>query len=159
MEIHSLHSALLTGCSCLKHYLLLSVHVFSIAMWNILTTSQCKKEKHSKHYKVLWKYVFVLCCDYCNHWTHSHTASPVWTNAASASKNWNWSKGNSSVIAPIISTSALGWYVKKRPQRRSNTDSDEKMLQIIPEEHSSGMIEITNDEDSLPLSCSNYLLH
>jgi len=54
-------------------------------------------------------------------------------------------------LLPSFPLSALGWYVKKRSQRRSKTDSGEKMLQLIPEEHSSGMIEITNDEDSLPL--------
>ena len=54
-------------------------------------------------------------------------------------------------LLPSFPLSALGWYVKKRSQRRSNTDSDEKMLQLIPEEHSSCMIEITNNEDSLPL--------
>ena len=54
-------------------------------------------------------------------------------------------------LLPSFPLSALGWYVKKRSQRRSKADSDEKMLQLISVEHSSGRIEITNDEDSLPL--------
>jgi len=54
-------------------------------------------------------------------------------------------------LLPSFPLSALGWYMKKRSQRRSKTDSDEQMLQLNPEERSSGMIDITNDEDSLPL--------
>ena len=54
-------------------------------------------------------------------------------------------------LLPSIPLSALGWYVKRRSQRRSKTDSDEKMLQLIPEERSSCTIEMTNSEDSLPL--------
>ena len=54
-------------------------------------------------------------------------------------------------LLPSIPLSALGWYVKKRSQRRSKTDSDEKMLQLIPEECSSCKIEMSNSEDSLPL--------
>ena len=32
------------------------------------------KKWFSEQGKVLWKHVFVLCCDYCNCWTHCHTA-------------------------------------------------------------------------------------
>ena len=53
-------------------------------------------------------------------------------------------------LLPSIPLSALGWYVKRRSQRRSKTDSDE-MLQLTPEECSSCTIEMTNSEDSLPL--------
>jgi len=39
--------------------------------------------------------------------------------------------------------------VKKRSQRTSKSDLDENMLQLIREECSSGMIQITKDEDCL----------
>jgi len=35
-------------------------------------------------------------------------------------------------LLPPFPLSALGWYVKKRSWRRSNTDFNEKMLQLIP---------------------------
>ena len=54
-------------------------------------------------------------------------------------------------LLPSIPLSALGWYVKRRSQRRSKTDSDEKMLQLAHEERSPCTIEMTNSEDSLPL--------
>ena len=52
-----------------------------------VSVSTTKKEKFPEQCKVLWKYVCVLHCNYCNHWTHSHTADPVRGDAASASTN------------------------------------------------------------------------
>ena len=89
-----------------------SIWFHFIVCLHAVPVSQSRKEKHSKQYEVLWKSVSILCCDYCNHWTHCHTACPVWTNAASA--NWNWSKGNSSVIAPIISTVCTGMVCEEK---------------------------------------------
>ena len=42
-----------------------------------VSVSTTKKEKFPEQFQVLWKYVCVLCRDYCNHWTHPHTADPV----------------------------------------------------------------------------------
>ena len=79
-----------------------------------VSVSKAWKEKFSVQCKVLWKYVFVLCCDYCNHWTYSHTACPVWADAASVTTNRNWSKGNNFVIAPIFSTVCTGMVLEKK---------------------------------------------
>ena len=55
-------------------------------------------------------------------------------------------------LLPSFSLSALGWYLKKRfqrkkrSQRRSETDLEEELL--MPEEHSSITIEETENSDS-----------
>ena len=56
-------------------------------------------------------------------------------------------------LLPSFPLSALGWYLRRRAQR-SETDLNEDMLQLIPKEHSSRMIQTidnSDDEDSVPL--------
>ena len=69
-------------------------------------------------------------------------------------------------LLPSLPLSALGWYLKKRSQRkkrpqrkkttqrRSETDLNEEMVQLIPNEDSPCMTQTTDNsdgEDSLPL--------
>ena len=57
-------------------------------------------------------------------------------------------------LLPSFPLSALGWYLKRRSQKRSNTDLDEKMLQLLPKEGSPCMTPNSNGSDSgdaLPL--------
>ena len=42
-----------------------------------VSVSKSRKENFAEQCKVLWKYVFAICYDYCNYWTHSHTTCPV----------------------------------------------------------------------------------
>ena len=58
-----------------NHCCLLAVSVAKAIKW----------EKYPEQCEVLWKYVFALCHNYCNHWTHPRTADPVRGDAASAS--------------------------------------------------------------------------
>jgi len=56
-------------------------------------------------------------------------------------------------LLPSFPLSVLGWYLRRRAQR-SETDLNEDMLQLIPKEHSSCMIQTidnSDDEDSVPL--------
>jgi len=55
-------------------------------------------------------------------------------------------------LLPSFPLSVLGWYLRRRAQR-SETDLNEDMLQLIPKEHSSRMIQAidSDDEDSVPL--------
>ena len=43
-------------------------------------------------------------------------------------------------LLPSFPLSALGWYLRRRSQRRSETDLNEDMLQLIPKNHSSRLI-------------------
>ena len=63
-------------------------------------------------------------------------------------------------LLPSLPLSALGWYLKKRSQRkkrtqrRSETDLNEEMMQLIPNEDSPCMTQTTDNSDggdSLPL--------
>ena len=60
-------------------------------------------------------------------------------------------------LLPSLPLSALGWYLKKRSQRkkrtqrRSETDLNEEMMQLIPNEDSPCMTQTTDGGDSLPL--------
>ena len=63
-------------------------------------------------------------------------------------------------LLPSLPLSALGWYLKKRSQRktrthrRSETDLIEEMMQLIPDEDSPCTTQTTDNSDSgdsLPL--------
>ena len=63
-------------------------------------------------------------------------------------------------LLPSLPLSALGWYLKKRSQRkkrtqrRSKTDLNEEMMPLIPNEDSPCMTQTTDNSDggdSLPL--------
>ena len=169
------------GCKCssLKHYLLLSVRVF--ALWNILTTLQLFTMSAVMFLLLIpfgFTLLFACMLYQChnpgkrNIQNNMRCCGSLCLHSVVISASIGLIlallvlyevmllvqvqietgvKGIVLSLLPSFPLSALGWYMKKRSQRRSKTDSDEQMLQLNPEERSSGMIDITNDEDSLPL--------